>query len=51
MDKKPNEIHENFDLHEDLSNKIECFSYKGECGAHECTHIMAFKRRADLGYR
>ena len=33
------------------SNKMECFSYKGGCGWHGCSHIEVFKRRAGLGYR
>ena len=34
-----------------ISNKTECFSYKGGCGMRGRTRIKAFKRRADLGYR
>ena len=34
-----------------LSNKTECFSYKGGCGVRERMRIEAFKRRAVLGYR
>ena len=34
-----------------LSNKKECFSYKGGCGVHGRMHIEAFKRRVGLGYR
>ena len=30
---------------------MEYFSYKGEHGIHECIHIEAFKRRAELGDR
>ena len=26
-----------------LSNKTECFSYKGGCGISECMHIETFK--------
>ena len=32
-----------------LSNKMECFSYKGGCGVCERICIEAFKRRAGLG--
>ena len=31
-----------------MSNKTECFSYKGGCGMPEYTCIEAFKRRAGL---
>ena len=34
-----------------ISNKLECFSYKGGCGVHGRARIEAFKTRADLGYR
>ena len=27
-----------------ISNKTECFSYKGECGVHGRMHIEAFKK-------
>ena len=32
-----------------MSNKTECFSYKGGYGVHGCVCIEAFKRRANLG--
>ena len=34
-----------------MSNKTECFSYKGGCGMCGCTRIEVIKRRAGLGYR
>ena len=34
-----------------ISNKTECFSYKGGCGVCGRTRIEAFKRKPGLGYR
>ena len=34
-----------------ISNKMECFSYKGGCSIHGHVHIEMFKTRAGLGYR
>ena len=35
-----------------ISNKKECFNYKGGHGVRECCmHIKVFKIRAGLGYR
>ena len=34
-----------------LSSKMECFSFKGECGVCGHTHIKAFIIRTGLGYR
>ena len=34
-----------------ISNKMECFSYKGGCGIHGHTLIKMFKSRAGLRYR
>ena len=28
-----------------VSNKMECFTYKGGCGMHGHTHIKVFERR------
>ena len=33
-----------------MSNKMECFGYKGGCGIRECMCIKRFKRRVGLGY-
>ena len=33
-----------------IINKMECSSYKGECGVHGRTHIEAFEISAGLGY-
>ena len=38
--------------HMHISNKMECFSYKGGHGVRgRCMHIEGFKIRASLGYR
>ena len=34
-----------------ISNKMECFNYKGGCGICGCTHIKMSKKRACLYYR